>query len=101
MVSSVQLLSRVQFFATPWTAARQASLSNANSWSFLKLMSLESVMPSNHLVLCHPLPLLPLIFPNIRVFSNESVLCIRCPNDWSSDVCSSDLIGKDPDVGKD
>ena len=68
---------------TPWNAARQASLSNANSWSFLKLMSLKSVMPSNHLVLCHPLLLLPLIFPSIRVFSNESVLCIRWPNDWS------------------
>ena len=71
--SSVQLLSRVQFFATPWTAALQASLSITNSQSLPKLMSIESVMPSNHLILCHPL-LLPSIFPSIRVFSNESVL---------------------------
>ena len=68
---------------TPWTAARQASLSIANSWSLLKLMSIESVMPSNHLILCHPLILLPSIFPSIRVFSNESVLRIRCPKYWS------------------
>ena len=73
---SVQSLSCVQLFATPWTAARQASLSFTNSWSLLKLMSIESVMPSNHLILCRPL-LLPLIFPSIRVFSKESVLCIR------------------------
>ena len=74
--TSDQLLSHVQLFATPWSAARQASLSITNSWSVLKLMSIESVMPSNHLVLCHPL-LLPLtIFPSIRVFSNESVLCL-------------------------
>ena len=77
--SSVHLLSRVQFFATPWTAARQASLSITNSWSLLKLMSIESVMPSNHLMLCCPLLLLPSIFPSIRVFSNESVLHIRWP----------------------
>ena len=64
---------------TPWTAARQASLSITNSWSLLKLMSIESAMPSNHLILCHPLLLPPSIFPSIRVFSNESVLCIRWP----------------------
>ena len=81
--SSVQSLSRVQLFMTPWTAARQASLSITNSWSLLKLMSIESVMPSNHLILCHPLLLLPSIFPSIRVFSNESVLGIRWPKDWS------------------
>ena len=71
-VSSVQSLSRVQLFATPWTTARQASLSIANSQSLLKLMSIESMMPSNHLILCRPLLLLPSIFPSIRVFSNES-----------------------------
>ena len=74
-VSSVQSLSRVQLFATPWTAAHQASLSITNSHSLLKLMSTESVMPSNHLILCCPL-LLPSIFPSIRVFFNESALCI-------------------------
>ena len=77
--SSVQSLSRVQLFATPWTAACQASLSSTNSWSMLKLMSIESVMPSNHLILCHPLLLLPSISPIIRVFSNESVLFIKWP----------------------
>ena len=76
---SVQSLSCVQLFATPWTAARQASLSITNSQSLLKLMSIKSVMPSNHLILCHPLLLLPSIFPSIRVFSNETVLCIRWP----------------------
>ena len=76
---SVQLFSRVQLFVTPWTAARQASLSITNSWSLLKLMSIESVMPSKHLILCHPLLLPPSIFPSIRVFSNESVLHIRWP----------------------
>ena len=81
--SSVQSLSRVQLLGTPWTAARQASLSITNSRSLLKLMSIESVMPSNHLNLCHPLLLLPSIFPSIRVFSNESVLCIRWPKYWS------------------
>ena len=80
--SSVQLLSRVQLFATPWTAARQASLSIANSRSLLKLMSIESVMPSNHLILCHPLFLLPSIFPSIRVFSKNLVLCIWWPQYW-------------------
>ena len=79
----VQLLSCVQFFATPCTAARQASLSFTISQSFLKLMSIESVMPSNHLILCHPLLLLPSIFPSIRVFSNESALHIRRPKHWS------------------
>ena len=80
---SVQSLSCVWLFATPWTAARQASLSITNSRSLLKLMAIESVMPSNHLILCCPLLLLPSIFPSIRVFSNESVLQIRWPNDWS------------------
>ena len=75
--SSVQSLSCVQLFATPWTAACQASLSVTNSWSLLKLVSIESVMPSNHLILCCPLLLPPSIFPSIRVFSNESVLHIR------------------------
>ena len=82
-ISSVQLLSHVRLFATPWTAACQASLSITNSWSLLKLMSIELVMPSNHLILCHPLLLPPSIFPSIRVFSNESVLCIRWPKYWS------------------
>ena len=82
-LSSVQSLSSVQFFATPWTAACQASLSITNSWSLLKLMSTESVMPSNHLILCRPLLLLPSIFPSIRAFSNESVLHIRWPKYWS------------------
>ena len=81
--SSVQLCSRVQLFVTPWTTAHQASLSITNSQSLLKLISLESVMPSNHLVLCRPLLLLPSIFPSIRVLSNESALCIRCPKYWS------------------
>ena len=77
--SSVQLLSSVQFFVTPWTAACQTSLSITNSRSLPKLMSIKWMMPSNHLILCHPLLLLPLIFPSIRVFSNESALHIRCP----------------------
>ena len=82
--SSVQFsLSHVQLFAIPWIAACQASLSFTNSWSLPKLMSIESLMPSNHLILCHPLLLLPSIFPSIRVFSNESALCIRWPNYWS------------------
>ena len=80
--SSAQSLSRVQLFVTPWTAARQASPSITSSQSLLKLMSIESVMPSNHLILCCPL-LLPSIFPSIRVFSNESVLCIGWPKYWS------------------
>ena len=82
-VSSVQSLSRVWLFATPWTAASQASLSITNSQSLLKVMSIERVMPSNHLIFCCPLLLLPSIFPSIRVFSNESVLCIRWPKYWS------------------
>ena len=77
--SSVQSLSRVQLFAIPWTVACQACLSITNSQSLLKLMSIESVMPSNHLTLCHPLLFLPSIFPRIRVFSNEWALCIRWP----------------------
>ena len=80
---SVQLLNRVWLFATPWIAARQASLSITNSWSSLKLMSMESVMPSSHLILCHPLLLLPSIPPSIRVFSNESTLRMRWPKYWS------------------
>ena len=82
-LSSVQSLSRVRLFATPWTAGCQASLSITSSQSLLKLMSVESVMPSNHLILCRPLLLLPSIFPSIRVFSNESALCIRWPKHWS------------------
>ena len=81
--SSVQSLSHVQLFATPWTAAHQASLSITNSQSLFKLMSIEWVMPSNHLILCHPFLLTPSIFPSIRVFSNESLLCIRWPKYWS------------------
>ena len=83
LFSSVQLLSCVQLFVTPWTAAHQASLSITNSWSLLKLMSIELVMPSNHFILCCPLFLLPSIFPSIRVFSNESVLSIKWPKYWS------------------
>ena len=82
-IRSDQSLSRVQLFATPWIAARQATLSITNSWSPLKLMTIESVIPSNHLILSCPLLLLPSVFPSIRVFSNESVLCIRWPNYWS------------------
>ena len=81
--SSVQSLSCVRLFVTPWTAARQASLSITNSRSLLKFMSIESVMPSNHLILCHPLIFLPSIFPNIRVFSNESALRTRWPKYWN------------------
>ena len=78
LFNSVQSVSHVQLFATPWTTAPQGSLS-----IILKLMSVESMMPSNHLILCHPLLLLPSIFPTIRVFSNESALCIRWPKYWS------------------
>ena len=81
--SSVQSLSCVRLFATPWITARQASLSITNSWSLLKLMPIESVMPSNHLILCHPLLFLPSILPSIRVFSNESTLHMRWPKYWS------------------
>ena len=83
LFSSVQSLSRIWLYATPWTAAHQASLSITNSQSLLKLLSIKSVMPSNHLILCHPLLLPPSIFPNIRVFSNESVLCIMWLKYWS------------------
>ena len=79
----VQLLSCIRLFAAPWTAACQASLSFTISWSLLKLMSIELVTLSNHLIPCHPLLLLPSIFPSIRVFSNKSALCIRWPKDWS------------------
>ena len=79
---SVQSLSRIQLFVTQWTAARQASLSNTKPRTLLKLMSIESVMPSNHLILCRPLLLPPSIFPSIKVFSNESVLHIRWPKYW-------------------
>ena len=81
--SSVQLLSHVWFFVTPWTTTRQASLSITNSWSPPKPMSILSVTSSNHHILCHPLLLPPSIFPSIRVFSNESALCIRWPKYWS------------------
>ena len=80
---SVQLLSRVRLFVTPWIAACQASLSISNSWSSLRLMSIKSVMPSSHLILCRPLLLLPPIPPSIRVFSNESTLCMRWPKYWT------------------
>ena len=81
--SSLQSLSLVRLFVTPWTAAHQASLYITNSWSLLKLMSIKSVMTSNHLILCYPLLLLPPILPSIRVFSKESVLRIRWPKYWS------------------
>ena len=80
---SVQSLSHVKLFATPWTAAHQASLSITNSWSLLKLMSITSMMPSNYLILCHPFLLVLSIFPSTRVFSNELVLHIRWPKYWS------------------
>ena len=83
MISSIQSLSHVWLFATPWTASLQASLFITNSRSPPKPMSIESVMPSNHLILCRPLLLLPSIFPSIRAFSNESALCIRWPKYWS------------------
>ena len=81
--SSIQSLSHVRLFVTLWTSAHQASLSITSSQSLLKFMFIESVMPSNHLILCHPLLLLPSIFPSIRVFSSELVLCIRWPKYWS------------------
>ena len=89
--SLVQSLSHVQLFAAPWTAARQASLFITNSQSLLKPMSIESVMTSNHLILCRPLLLLPSIFPSIRVFTNESVLRIRWPKDWLSRLVITSL----------
>ena len=82
-VSSLQSFGHVWLFVTPWTAAHQVSLSNTDSRSLLRLLAIESVIPSNHLILCRPLLLLPSIFPSIRVFSNESVLCIRWPKCWS------------------
>ena len=85
----VQPLSRVRLFVTPWTATHQASLSFTISQSLLKLMSIESVMPSNHLILCRAFLLLPSIFPSIRVFSSESALCIRWPKYWSFSVSPS------------
>ena len=87
--SSFQLLSRVQLFATPRAAACQASLSFTNFWILLKLMSIKSVMPSNHRIFCHPLLLPPWIFPSIRVFSNELLLCIRWPKYWSFSFSTS------------
>ena len=87
--SSVQSLTHVQLSAIPWTAAFQASLSITNSRSLIKLTSIESVMPSNHLILCHPLLLQPSIFPSIRVFSNESVLRLRWPKYWSFSFSNS------------
>ena len=88
-ISSVQLLGHLQFFATPWTTAHQASLSITSFQSLLKLMSIESVMPSNHLILCRPLLLPPSIFPSIRVFSSQSVLCIRWPKYQSFSISPS------------
>ena len=82
-ITSVQSLGCLQLFATPWTSAHQASPSITNSQSLLKLMSIKSVMPSNHLIFCHPLLLLPSVFPSVRVFSTESVLRIRWPKYWS------------------
>ena len=86
LVQSVQSLNHVRLFASPWSAACQASLSITNFWSLLKFSSIRSVIPSNHLILCHPLFLLPSIFPSIRVFSNEPVPCIRWPKYWSFSV---------------
>ena len=83
LINSVQSLGHVHLFVTPWTAACQASLCITNSWSLFRLMSIELMLPSNHLILCHSLFLLSSIFPSIRVFSNESVLCIRWPKYWS------------------
>ena len=91
----VQSLSHVQLFVTPWTAAQQASLSITNSWTMLKLMSVESVMPSRHLILCHPLLVLPSIFPSIRVFSSESTLCIK----WSPSVAGKGTPLPGPETG--
>ena len=87
--TSGQSLSHVRLFVTAWTAAHQASLSITNSWSLLRLMSIESVMPSNHLILCRPLLLLPSIFPRIRIFSKESVLPIKWPKYWSFSFSNS------------
>ena len=92
-VPLTQSLSRVQLFATPWSAARQASLSFTISWSLLKLMSIQSVMPSNHLILCCPLLLLPSVFPSIGVFSNELAFCIRWLKYWSFSISPSEYSG--------
>ena len=89
MFSSVQSFSNIQLFGMPWTAAHQASLSITNSQSLLKLMSIELVIPSNHLILCRPLSLLSSIYTSIRVFSNESVLCIRWSKNWSFSISIS------------
>ena len=89
IVAVVQSLCHVQLSATPWIAVHQASLSITNTWSLLKLMSIQSLMPTNHLILCHPLLLLPSIFPSIRVFSSESVLPIRWPKYWSFSISPS------------
>ena len=88
-ISSVKSLSHIRLFVTLWTAAHQASLSITNSWSLLKFMSVESVVPSNHFILCHPLLFLPSIFPSIRVFSSEPVLLIRWPKYWSFSISPS------------
>ena len=88
-ISSVQPFSHVRLFVTPWTAAPQASLSITDSQSLLRLMAIELVMPSNHLIFCHPLLLLPSVFPSIRVFSSESVVCIRWPRYWSFSISHS------------
>ena len=88
-IRSVQSLSCIQLFATPWTAARQASLSSTITQSLLKLMSIKLMIPSNHLILCHPLLLFPSVFPSIRVFSNESALHIRWPKYWSFSFSTS------------
>ena len=104
--SSVQSLSRVRLFATPWTATLQASLSITNSQSSLKLTSIESVMPSSHLIFCHPLLLLPPIPPSIRVFSNESTLRMRWPKYWScgpygkESTCNAGDLGLIPGLGR-
>ena len=92
ILSSVQSLSCVQLFATPWSAAHQASLSITNSQSLLKLMSIDFVISSNHLILCHPLLLSPSICPSIRVFFSESVLCIRWPKYWSFNFCIRNIL---------
>ena len=92
---SVRLFSHVRLFMTPWTSARQVSLSITNSWSLLKLISIDSVMPSNHLILCHPLLLLPSVFPSIRVFSKQSVLLIRWPKYWSFSFSISPIFRTD------
>ena len=89
MSRSVQFLSRVRLFATRWIAALQASLSNTNSWSLLRLMSIESVMPSSHFILCRPLLLLPPVHPSISVFSNESALHMRWPKYWMSECLNT------------